>query len=145
LQEFDEMAPVIASMPADQRASFEASIEVQRAGYTSPLFAASKRADIERSRAQAKASYESGMESWPRDFPADQQVWIARQLREFLEATTDMDFTVKLDFWEGIPFTKDPKYEGRSWQFEESIYAGREATMAARAAAEEWLKEIGPE
>jgi hypothetical protein len=100
---------------------------------------------VERVRTQAKADYDLGMKGWTRDYPADQQVWIARQLRTFLDATTDVDFTVELRFFEGLPFTDDPKYKGKvNWQWAESAHAGREATMAARAAAEQWLKEIGP-
>lgn len=142
LKELDEMAQGLTSMPAEQRRNMEAVMKAQRASFTSPEFAAGQREEIQRERAQGKADYDIGMKAWQADFPANQQVWIARQLRAFLDATADVDFTVKLKFYEGLPFTDDPKYKGK-WQWAESAHAGREATAAARAAAEAWLKEIG--
>jgi len=143
LKELDEMKEGLGSMPADQRKNMEAVIAAQRTSFTSPEFAASQRADIERDRAQGKASYEAGMKEWPTAYPADFQVWVARQLREFLDATATVDFTVKWNFFEGIPVSSSPTAKGTSWQWAESSYAGKEATTAARAAAEAWLKEIG--
>ena len=143
LAELDEMAQGLGSMPADQRKSMEASIKSQKASYDSPEYAAAQRQDIEQQRAQGKADYGLGMTEWPKNYPADQQVWIARQLRTFLDATTEVDFTVKIELWEGMPVSKSSAARGKNWQWMECAYAGKEATMAARSAAEAWLKEIG--
>jgi hypothetical protein len=143
LAELEETAQVIGSMPADQRKSMEDSIKLQQASYKSAEYAAAQRQDIEQQRAQGKADYDAGMKEWPKNYPADLQVWIARQLRTFLDATSDVDFTLKIELWEGMPISKSSTAKGKSWQWMECAYAGREATMAARAAAEAWLKEIG--
>lgn len=77
--------------------------------------------------------------------PADPQVLFARRLRAFLEGTADVNFsarTVSLTSGpDGIEFV-DPADRKHSWLWQEAVIVGQEATLAARAAAEVWLKEI---
>ena len=66
-------------------------------------------------------------------------------MREFLEGTADVNFsarTISLTGGpDGIEFV-DPADRKRSWLWQEAVIVGQEATSAARAAAESWLKEI---
>jgi len=77
--------------------------------------------------------------------PADSQKLFARRLREFLKATADATFSAKTISLtggaDGIEFI-DPVDRKRSWVWQAAVIAGQEATTAARAAAESWLKEI---
>ena len=77
--------------------------------------------------------------------PADPQKLFARRLREFLKGTADVNFSAKTISLtggpDGIEFV-DPADRKYSWLWQEAIIVGQEATSAARAAAEAWLKEI---
>lgn len=78
-------------------------------------------------------------------FPADPRTLFARRLREFLDATADVNFetrTISLTGGpDGIEFI-DPKVRGKHWMWHEAVIVGPEATAAARAAAQTWLKEL---
>ena len=78
-------------------------------------------------------------------FPADPQKLFARRLRAFLEATADANFSARIIHLtggpDGIEFV-DPADRGKSWVWQAAVIVGQEATTAARAAAEAWLKEI---
>ena len=69
----------------------------------------------------------------------------ARRLREFLAATADVNFaarTISLTGGpDGIEFMDKADRE-KPWMWQAAVIVGREATVAARVAAEAWLKEI---
>jgi hypothetical protein len=77
--------------------------------------------------------------------PADPRPLFARRLREFLNATADVNFsarTISLTGGpDGIEF-KDKADRARPWMWQAAAIVGPEATMAAREAAQAWLKEI---
>ena len=70
-----------------------------------------------------------------------------RRLREFLDATAEVNFaarTISLTGGaDGIEFI-DKADRQRNWMWQEAVIVGPEATSAARAAAQAWLKEIQP-
>ena len=78
-------------------------------------------------------------------YPSDPQLLFARRLRQFLAETADVNFsarTISLTGGaDGIEFV-DPVDRKRSWLWQLAAIAGREATAAARAEAESWLKDI---
>ena len=80
-------------------------------------------------------------------YPADPSRIFARRLREFLDATTDVNFSARtLSLTggpDGIEFL-DKADRQRHWMWQEAAIVGPEATSAARAAAEAWLKELEP-
>ena len=107
------------------------------------------RAALEAERTQETASEGEVMKRWQEAFPADPQVLFAKRLREFLEATADVDFAGRSRVIKGIAgetvgFVFSPAYEGKPWQWIDAFVVGKEATTAARAAAEAWLREIAP-
>ncbi|MGE0464784.1 MAG: hypothetical protein AB7Q16_25745 [Vicinamibacterales bacterium] len=80
-------------------------------------------------------------------YPADPRRIFARHLRAFLDDTADADFSVRTISLtggaDGIEFVDPwPRQKPVMWQL--AVIAGPEATAAARAAAEAWLKEIEP-
>jgi hypothetical protein len=72
---------------------------------------------------------------------------VARRLRAFLDDTADADFAAPIirltDGPDGMEFI-DPAHRAKSPTWQLAVLAGREATTAARKAAEAWLKEIAP-
>ena len=81
--------------------------------------------------------------------PADPRKIFARRLREFLDATADVNFSARTitlvlePNGDGIEFVDKANRE-RHWIWQEAVIAGPEATAAARVAASAWLKEIEP-
>jgi hypothetical protein len=113
-----------------------------------PATASAARTEIEETRAKDKADYDSAMEDWRREFPADPMIVIARHLREFLATTADVDFAAKATkvtvvggFWE-YEFD-NPAYGKKPWQWRWSYRCGPEALSAARTAAAAWVNELG--
>jgi hypothetical protein len=77
--------------------------------------------------------------------PADIQKLFARRLREFLAGTADVNFSARTISLTGGPHGiefVDPADRKHSWLWQEAVIVGQEATSAARAATESWLKEI---
>jgi hypothetical protein len=79
--------------------------------------------------------------------PADPKKLFARRLRQFLDATADVDFTTKTISLaggaDGIEFI-EPAVRSKPMVWHEAVIVGPAATAAARAAAQAWLKEIEP-
>ena len=126
----------------------KAYVDNMRKQMDSPAAVSAARTEIEETRAKDKAGYDTNMEAWRRDYPADPMIAIARYLREFLDATTDVDFAAKatkvmtagaFDHYE----FDNPAYNQKPWQWRWAYPFGPEALNAARTAAAAWLKEIG--
>ena len=101
---------------------------------------------IEASQAEEKARNKAANE-FEAKFPADPNQLIARRLRGFLSDTADADFTARIirltDGPDGMEFVT-PAHRAKSATWQLAVLAGPEATKAARAAAETWLKEVAP-
>ena len=82
------------------------------------------------------------MKAWEQELPASPNGLIARRLREFLNETADLDFAARLVRQGDKMKFADPKYEQKSSQWKLCFRAGKDATGAARALAEQWLKEL---
>jgi len=68
---------------------------------------------------------------------------VARRLREFLTMSADVNFDAKLVTSNGAKLFADPALQGKPDAWKMCFRAGREATAAARTAAQAWLKELG--
>jgi hypothetical protein len=83
------------------------------------------------------------MKRWGEQYPADHNVLIAKRLHEFLTVSADVNFDAKLKVENSVKVFVDPQFEEKPPEWKMCYRAGREATQAARAAATQWLKEIG--
>jgi len=147
VKDLEETATLIRpSIPAADRATWEAELKGQIAQVRSPEMGQGQRQYIEKRRAETKAGYDLGMSQWKENLPADPMVRVARHLREFLGATGDVDFAAKgkmVPGEAGMFFSFDnPAYNKKPWQWRDCYDAGQDATAAARAAAQAWLKEL---
>ena len=100
---------------------------------------------LEAERAASRAGDARVVRNTDDRYPANPEQLFARRLRQFLEQTADANFsarTISLTGGaDGIEFV-DPVDRERTWLWQLAVIAGRDATLAARAAAETWLKEI---
>jgi hypothetical protein len=119
-----------------------------RANFADPAFIKQRQDQVAAARAADNAAVVRLAAEVDETTPADPKKLFARRLREFLEVTADVNFsartiTLTLDQGaDGIEFT-DRADRARHWIWQAAAIAGPEATSAARAAAEAWLKEIG--
>ena len=130
--------------PGEQEKVLAAWKQAQASANSTELIAARQKA-LAAERAEASGNDARLMEEIEQQTPADPQKLFARRLREFLELTSDVNFsarTISLTGGpDGIEFV-DKADRKRPWVWQEAVIVGPEATAAARAAAEAWLKEI---
>lgn len=121
------------------------NVTKQEAQIRSPEFAEMLRTGLGIERAEKTESASNSNRESIAKYPPNPEEIFARRLREFLNDTADANFsarTIRLTGGpDGIEFV-DPADRRRSTIWQMAVIAGREATTAARAAAEAWLKEI---
>lgn len=91
----------------------------------------------------SKEEYEVAIVEYERDYPADPKVLIKRRLQAFLDLTADINFDAKLEkgFSGGYVFA-DEELEAKSDLWKRCFRSGKETITAARAYAQQWLKEL---
>ena len=145
-KDIDEMKKNLAQLPPDVRKAMESAIKDAEAANkkleADPQMAAMLRQGAEAQRAEEQEAYKKRLEAYERRWPADPKVLIVRRLQEFLDLSKDVDFEAKL-----VPAGKlmrfaDAGYEQKPPTWKLCYRAGREATAAAREAAQAWLKGI---
>ena len=137
---------VRASIPEADRAKFDAQMKSQVDALKSPETLKGFRMQVSDRRAKDKAEYDESMAQWTRSLPPDPNVRIAEILREFLDATSDVDFGARTKVERGeagefVAFVNDA-YNKKSWQWSLAFDLGPEAVAAARGSATAWLKEL---
>ena len=134
-----------ALLPPADRAQILESLKQLEAQLRSADNARTVREEVEEERGRNRSDSTELAKTRDEKFPADLRSFFAARLREFLEATADVNFdarTINLTGGtEGIEFINADDRE-RPWKWQEAAIVGREATTAARAAAEAWLKEL---
>jgi hypothetical protein len=103
--------------------------------------------EMEDHRALDQVDYKNAMEAWQKNQPPDSNTLVARILREFLDTAIDIDFAARQrvvvgEGGSGLGFVNEA-YNKKPWQWRAAYEFGPEAIAAARAAAQQWLKELG--
>lgn len=136
-----------AQLPADARQQLEASVAEMRQQIAELNADPEYRAAVDRMAvAAAKQDDEDHAQKlavFNAEFPEDVNALIARRLRHFLLACSDVDFAARLEPHEGTKTRfVNPAYERRSAEWKMCFRAGKPAVDAARAAADEWLETL---
>jgi hypothetical protein len=145
-QQAEESKKALASLPPDQRKQIEDAMKQAQemlAKADTPEMKKTRLDEIKARRAQETKDYEQALATWQRDFPENPAVAIAKRLREFLAATADVDFNAKLKPVDRRMLFENSTYQNKAQPWKLCFRAGREATAAARAAVQAWLKELG--
>jgi hypothetical protein len=87
-------------------------------------------------------NYQQYMKKWQQDFPEDPNKLIKKRLQELLKLTADIDFKAELKEKYGKKVFVNPDYENKPTEWKQAFRAGKEATEAARAFAQQWLSEL---
>lgn len=145
-QQAAESREAIASLPGEQRAQIEAAMKAAQAmveQMNTPEMRKTRLDGITAARADRTRQHDEALATWARDYPERPAPLIATRLREFLEVSADVDFAAKLTPRNSRMVFENEAYEQKSAQWKMCYRAGKEATAAARAAAQAWLKELG--
>ena len=145
-QQTEDSKKAIAALPAEQRAQVEEALKAAQAmiaQQNTPEMRKVRLDGIKAMRADRTTQYQQELATWTRNFPENPAPVIVKRLREFLAASADVDFAAKLRLSNlGMAF-ENPAYEQKPAQWKMCYRAGKEATTAARAAVQAWLKELG--
>ena len=141
----ERMKQAAATMPAEDRANIlEAAREAEK-NARDPEFIKQLQTALAAERAEENGSDAALAVKVEETMPADPKKLFARRLREFLDATAEVDFSIRTISLtggaDGIEFI-DPAVRTKPWLWHEAVIVGPEATAAARGAAQVWLKEI---
>ncbi len=143
---FEQMRLAAEKMPPKDRDMIMEQVKPALANLTNPAYADKLRAQLTAERAQESGLGPEMALEVEKTTPADPRILFARRLREFLTATADVNFsarTISLTGGpDGIEFIEKAD-RARPWMWQAAAIVGPEGTVAARAAAEAWLKEIG--
>jgi hypothetical protein len=142
---FEQMRQAAEKLPPKDRDLIMEQVKPALANLTNPAYADKLRAQLAAERAQESGRRSEMAVDVETTTPADPRTLFARRLREFLNATADVNFsarTISLTGGpDGIEFI-DKADRAKPWMWQAAAIVGSEATVAARAAAEAWLKEI---
>ena len=145
-QQQEESKKAIAALPADQRAQIEEALKAAQASIAqanTPEMRKTRLEAIKAERAARTTQYQQELATWTRTWPESATPIMAKRLREFLAASADVDFAATLTPRNGKMAFENPAYEQKPGQWKLCYRAGKEATGAARAAVQAWLKELG--
>ena len=143
----EESKKAIAALPAEQRAQIEQAMsaaQAMTAQMNTPEARKTRLDGITAGRAERTKDYEQALAVWARDYPENPAPIVAKRLREFLDISADVDFAATLTPRNGKMVFENQAYEEKPAPWKICYRAGKEATTAARAAVQAWLKELGP-
>ena len=87
--------------------------------------------------------YNEQMQKYVTAWPEDSKLLIKKRLQEILDVTADVDYNAETKVGDkGIKTFVNPQYEKKSKEWKLAFRAGKPATNAVRAAAQQWLKEL---
>ena len=87
--------------------------------------------------------YNEAMKNFDAKYPSDPKPMLKQRLQEILNITADVDYAAETKAGEnGLKVFVNPAYERKPLEWKLAFRAGKPATDAVRAAAEQWLKEL---
>lgn len=146
-KQIDDLKKTIAGLPPDQQKQVQAMVDQmtaqQAALQKDPKYQALVKQSADETRTRRQKDYADATAQWQKQYPADPNVAVGRRLHDFLAVSADVNFDAKLVTKGPVKTFADPAFESKPDAWKMCFRAGREATAAARAAAQAWLQEIG--
>lgn len=147
-QDVDDFKAQIKAMPPDQQKAMKdmaVMMEQQAKQFAAdPQMQAMLRQGKEAERADRVQRHKDDMARWQKDWPADPKPLIARRLRAFLAACSDVDFAAKLIHDPALDKQRfaETRFEMKPAEWKYCYRAGKAPVDAARGFATAWLKEL---
>jgi hypothetical protein len=89
-----------------------------------------------------KRNYEHQLVEWEQKYPSNHLQHVKKRLKEFLDATNDVDFNAELVEKNNKKYFVNPAYERKSDRWKMAFRAGKEVVEPAREFAQKWIEEI---
>lgn len=137
---------MLAALPPDQRKQVEESLKQMAAVVAQQQTPAAQQQRVQMitaQRANETQAYQKQLATWQQDFPADPHALVIRRVHEFLDMSATVDFTAQTTGPNHTGSFVNPAYESKPAQWKLCFRAGKDATTAARTAAQAWLKDLG--
>jgi len=136
-----KMPPEMQQQMKDMLKQMEAQLNKQA---SDPSQQAAMKQMYEMQGQEDQERYKKDLAEWSADYPEQPSVVIAKRLKEFLALTADIDFGAKLESTGGDRMRfANPDLESKDSNWKLCYRAGREPVAAARAAATDWLHQLG--
>jgi hypothetical protein len=139
----DDAKKMLPMLPPDGQKAMLEQLKQMEATMKDPAQQKMQRDMIVAERGDKDKQFQDDMKRWGEQFPADYNLLLAKRLHDFLALSADVNFDAKLKVENSVKVFADPQFEEKATEWKMCYRAGREATQAARAAATQWLKEIG--
>jgi hypothetical protein len=91
---------------------------------------------------QFQDSYNLELKEWEQKYPANQMLYLKKQLLFFMEETKDIDFSAAVTEKNGKKIFVNPTYERKSKNWKMAFRVGKEGVEAARVFVQKWITEI---
>jgi hypothetical protein len=89
-----------------------------------------------------KENHDRAITDWNTKYPQNQLLFVRKRLQEFLNATTDIDFSAELIEKKGKKIFAKPEYEHKDSRWKMAFRAGKEVVEPARDFVQKWIDEI---
>jgi hypothetical protein len=145
-QQMEQSKAAIAQLPPDQRKALEEALKSAAdmlAKMDTPDARKQRLDGIKMQRAEEMKQYQDAVAKWKQEYPDDPKPVVVKRLKEFLQVSADVDFNARLKTQDGASTFENADYQAKSSQWKMCYRAGKDATAAARAAAQAWLTELG--
>lgn len=143
-EDMEESRKQIAALPADIRKAGEEALQHAAQAMKDADTAANRKAQhtmLDAERNQAKQQYQQSLADFNAKYPKTPRDLVRTRIREFLEATANVDYAAKLVDSNGRKKFANTAYEAKPGDWKLAFRAGRETTEKARAFAAAWLAE----
>jgi hypothetical protein len=141
----EQMRKLFDQITPEQRATLEAGWKDMRAQLTE-METGPRRAELEAALKEQRAAQvrdrEEAMKQLDAVWPVDARAMVAGRLRRFLQVSSDVDYDARLVDKNGTKVFADPALEARPKEWKLCFRAGKPATDAARAFAQQWLSDL---
>lgn len=89
-----------------------------------------------------KENHDRAIADWNTKYPQNQLLFVKKRLQEFLNATTDVDFSAELNEKNGKKIFVKPEYEHKDSRWKMAFRAGKEVVEPARGFVQKWIDDI---
>lgn len=89
-----------------------------------------------------EASNQQQVANWESKYPANKLLFVKERLKQFMEETSNIDFTAQLIEKNGKKYFANQAYEHKGNRWKMAFRAGKEVVEPARAFVQSWMDEI---
>ena len=90
----------------------------------------------------AEASNKQQVADWEAKYPSNHLLFVKKRLQQFLDETSNIDFSAELVEKNGRKYFVKQEYEHKGNRWKLAYRAGREVIEPARAFVQQWINEI---